>query len=225
MWVALIGNVLKHVRSRSFADWVSWTNIDFLHRSHRAEKRRQDRVSHGRPHSSRESSLEQDVESCKATPRVKDNTRCKTHRNGKPRKKAPRPARRRKSGEARGRPSYIDLVGLRENTLQHVRRNTRDRQLRCTSAHVCPFPRGASLNTGFSIPFLRSLKLRTCERVLSAGIMNAPSSSLLGTRISSWSANSLHKGANCFPISRSSIDLDRRTMIVVLTLQKGLSIS
>ena len=31
--------------------------------------------------------------------------------------------------------------------------------------------------------------------------------------------------ANCFPISRSSIDLDWRTVVVVLTLQKGLSIA
>ena len=38
-------------------------------------------------------------------------------------------------------------------------------------------------------------------------------------------ANTLQKGANCLPISRSSIDLDWRTAIVVLTMQKGLSIS
>ena len=109
---ALNGNVVKHVRSRSFADWVSCTNIEELYRSHRAEKRRR-MLNHAKQH--RES---------------KKNTKCTTHRNGKPRKKAPRPARRRKSGEARGRPSHIGLVGLRENTLQHNRRNTRDTQLR-----------------------------------------------------------------------------------------------
>ena len=52
-------NVVEHVRSISFADWVSCTNKHWLHRSHRAEKRKQDRGSHGRPHSSRESSPEQ----------------------------------------------------------------------------------------------------------------------------------------------------------------------
>ena len=65
------------------------------------------------------------------TLRVKDNTKCRTHRNWKPRKRAPPLARRRKGEEAKGQPSHIGLAGLRENTLQHVRRNTRDRQLRC----------------------------------------------------------------------------------------------
>ena len=129
--MALIRNILEQVMSVSFADWVSCTNMDWLHRSHRAEKRRQDSVSHGRPHSSREPSLEQDAASCKTSPRVKDNTKCRTHRNGKPRRRAPRHAKRRKGEEAKRRPSHIDLVGLRENTLQHFRRNTRNRQLRC----------------------------------------------------------------------------------------------
>ena len=128
--VALIRSILGQVMSVSFADWVSRTNMDWLHRSHRAEKRRQDRVSHVRSHSSKQSSLEQDGESHKATLQVKNNTKCKNHRNGKPLKKAPRPARRRKSGEARGRPSHIGLVDLRENALQHNRRNTKDRQIR-----------------------------------------------------------------------------------------------
>ena len=117
--------------SMSFADWVSCTNMDWLLRSHRAEKRRQDHASHGHPQSSRESSLEQDAESCTITPRVKDNTKYRTHRNGKPLKKAPRHSRRQKGDEARRRPSHIDLVGLTENTLQHFRRKTRNRQLRC----------------------------------------------------------------------------------------------
>ena len=36
-----------------------------------------------------------------------------------------------------------------------------------TRVNVCPLPRGASLNTSLPIPFLRSLMLRTCERVSS----------------------------------------------------------
>ena len=67
-------NVVEHERARSFTGWVSCTNMDWLHRSHRAEKRRQDGVSHGRPYSSKESSLKQHAESCKTTPWVKDNT-------------------------------------------------------------------------------------------------------------------------------------------------------
>ena len=54
--VALIRSILGQVMSVSFADWVSCTHMDWLHRSHRSEKRRQDRGSHGRPHSSRECS-------------------------------------------------------------------------------------------------------------------------------------------------------------------------
>ena len=45
--VALIGSILEQVMSMSFADWVSGTNMDWLLRSHRAEKRRQDNASHG----------------------------------------------------------------------------------------------------------------------------------------------------------------------------------
>ena len=113
-----------------FADLVSCTNMDWLHPSHKAEKRRQDSVSHGRPDSSKESSLEQHAESCKITPRIKDNTKCDTHRNVKPRKRAPRHARRQEGEEARRRPSHIDLVGLGENATLQVR-NTKNRQLRC----------------------------------------------------------------------------------------------
>ena len=51
--VALIGSILEQVMSVSFTDWVFCTKMDWLHPSHRAEKRRQDGVSHGRPHSSR----------------------------------------------------------------------------------------------------------------------------------------------------------------------------
>ena len=57
-------------------------------------------------------------------------------------------------------------------------------------------------------PFLRSLMLRICERASSAGTIKKPSSSPSRKRILSWSANTLDKNANCFPISRSSSDLD-----------------
>ena len=40
----LNGNDVKHVRSSSSADRVSCTKKDWLHRGHKAEKRRQDRV-------------------------------------------------------------------------------------------------------------------------------------------------------------------------------------
>ena len=159
--------------------------------------------------------------------RVKESAKCRTHRNGKPRKKkTPRPARRRKSGEAKGRPSHIGRAGLKDDPLQHFTGNTRNTQKSgATRVNNCPLPRGASLSTSFPTPFLRSLMLRTCERASSAGTMNAPSSSPSGKRILSWSANTFHNGANCFPISRSSSDLDRRTEIVVSALQKGLSTS
>ena len=150
---------------------------------------------------------------------------CRTHRQGKPRKRAPRPARRQKCGEAKGRPSHSGRAGVTDDPLEHFTRNTRNTQVRCNQVNNCPFPKGASLNTGFPMPFLRLLKLRICERASSAGTSKAPSSSPSGKRILSRSANTHHKGTNCFPISRSSSDLDWRTEIVVLALQKRLSIS
>ena len=132
---------------------------------------------------------------------------------------------RRKSGEARVRPSRMRPVSLRENPLQHLRRNARNRQIRCNRSNVCPLPSGANLKTSFPIPFLLSLMLRICERASSAGRKKTPSSSPSGKRTLSWSANSLHKGTNCFPISRSSIDLDWRTLIVELVQQRGLLIA
>ena len=67
--------------------------------------------------------------------------------------------------------------------------------------------------------------LRTCECVSSAGTINAPPSYPSGKRILSWSAIAHHRRAHCFSISRSSSDLDWRTVIVVLAQQKGRSIS
>ena len=43
----------------------------------------------------------------------------------------PRPARRRKSGEAKERPSHIGITGLRNDPLQRFKRNTGNRQIRC----------------------------------------------------------------------------------------------
>ena len=93
----------------------------------------------------------------------------------------------------------------------------------------CPLPQGASLNTGFPTPCLRSSMLRTCERGSSAGTTNEPLSSPSGKRIWSCSAKALHNGINCFPVSWSSSpvswsssDLAWRTKIVVLEEQQKL---
>ena len=110
-------NVIEHVRSTSFADGVSCTTFDWQQRSHRAVKRRQDRGSHGRPQSPRKSPLEQDEDSRKATPRIKKATKPRIQRQGRQPRKTPRPARRRKDGEARERPSHMRPVSLRENPL------------------------------------------------------------------------------------------------------------
>ena len=118
--------VKEHVSAASCADEVSCTTKDWLQRSHRAVKRRQERGSNGRPQSPRASSLEQDDDSCIATPRIKKNERCRTHRMRKPQKRTPRHARRRRSGQARERPSHLRPVGLREN-----QQNTRNRQIKC----------------------------------------------------------------------------------------------
>ena len=67
-----------------------------------------------------------------------------------------------------------------------------------TRVNNSPLPKEACLNTGFPIPFLRSLMLRTCARVSSAETMNAPSSSPSGKRILSWSANSTTKAQIAF---------------------------
>ena len=68
-------------------------------------------------------------------------------------------------------------------------------------ANTYPFPKGASLNTRFCTPFLRSLMLRTCERTSSARTMKAPMSSPSGKRPSNFSAKTLHRGAKRFPIT------------------------
>ena len=122
-----------------------------------------------------------------------------------------------KSGEARRRPSHMRPVNLRVNPLQHFMWKTRNRQINKSKRFSTA--KRSKLNTDFPIPFLRSLMLRTCERASSAGMMNAPSSSPSGKRIFNWLAKILYDGANCFPISRSSIDLDWCTAIVELVQQ------
>ena len=117
-------------------------------------------------------------------------------------KRGPRPARRRKSGEAKGRPSHIGRADLRDDLLQHSIRNARNTQIRSSKSKQLSVYKVTSLNTGFPTPFLRSLMLRTCARAPSAGTIKAPVSSASGTRTLP------HKGENCFPISRFSSDLD-----------------
>ena len=80
-------------------------------------------------------------------------------------------------------------------------------------ANTCPFPNGASLNSGFPTPFVRSL-LRTCDRKLSAKTLNAPVSSPSKKRTLSFSVKTFHRGANCFPNCRTSNDLDWLTVII-----------
>ena len=153
---------------------------------------------------------------CMVMLRVKDNTRCRTHRNGKPRKKG---ASTGQAAEKRGGKRAAMTCC---NTSQGKAGTHRSG---ATRANNCPHPKEGILNTGFPMPFRRSLMLRTCERASSAGTINAPSSSPSGKRNLSCSAKNYHKGATCFPISQSSSDLDCRTVIVVLAQQNGLSIS
>ena len=176
-------------------------------------------VSHGRPHSYRGSSLGQDVASCTVKQRDKESAKRRNHRKRKPLKMGPRPARRQKSGGAKGRPSHIGRAGLRGHFLQHFTRNT---QVRCNKSKQLS---ASKKQKWFSNAVSLILMLRTCERASSAGTIKAPPPSPSGKRILSCSANTSHRGANCFPIFRYSIDLDWRTEITGLALQKGLSIS
>ena len=183
-------NVIEYVRSTSFADGVSYTNIDWLQRSHRAEKRRQERGSHGRPHSTREASLEQYDDSCKVKPRIKKATERRIHRNKK--QKAPRPARRRNSGEARERPPHMRPVNLREDPLQHFKRNTRNTQLRCNKSKHFAATKRSKFENRFSYSVSSILDAENLRASIERRMMNSPSSSPSGKRILSWSANSLH---------------------------------
>ena len=108
------------------------------------------RVSRGRPHSYRGSSLEDGVVSRKVKQRTRDNTICKAHRKGKPRKKGPPPARRRKSGEAKGRPSHIGRADLRGDLLQHVVRNTRNMQIRISNCKPLSVSQRSKFENWFS---------------------------------------------------------------------------
>ena len=128
--VALIGNILKQVRSISFADWC--TNMDWFALKPQGSKRRDTTMLRTCAHIHKknlpwskmlhharlrcESKLIQSVEPIETANRGK---------------RAPRHARRQKGEEAKRRPSHIGLVGLRENPLQHFTKNTRNTQVRC----------------------------------------------------------------------------------------------
>ena len=199
------------------AGWISCTNMERLCCSHRAVKKRHVALPHGRMHSSKGFSSEQVSIICKETLRINERAMCRPHRKGKPRNKAPRPAMRQSRGDAKGRPSHPVRAGLRVTRGLHTSGETR--------ANVCLLPRRGSLNAGFATPFLRSLMLRTCERASRAGTTNEPLSSPSGKRIRSSATKALHKGINCFPVSRTSTDLEWRTKIVFLEVHKTVSIS
>ena len=103
------------------------------------------------------------------------------------------------------------------NTSSRISRTCRSIAMR---ANTCPFPNGASLNSGFPTPFVRS-SLRICDRKLSAKTMNVFVSSPSKKKILSFSVKTFHGGANCFPNCRTSNDLDWRTVILVLPWQSG----
>ena len=69
---------------------------------------------------------------------------------GTKKKETPRPARPRKSGEAREQPSHTRPVDLRENPLQHPRRNTRNRQIRCNKGKRLSTTKRSKLENQFS---------------------------------------------------------------------------
>ena len=175
-------------------------------------------------HSELELSLEQDAASCTITHRDKESTKCRSHRNGKPqRKKALRLAKRQKGEVAKRRPSHIGLVGLRENPLQHFRRNTRNRQIRCNKCKCVSTSKGSKFEHRFSNPFSSIFNAEDLGASIKCWNDECTFAISKGKTLS-WPANSLHNGANCFPISRSSKDLDWRTAIFVLVQQKGLLI-
>ena len=168
--VALIGNVLKQVRLLSFAGWISCTNMDWLRWNHRAVKKRHDMVSHGRPHSKRESSLEQDTASCTMALRVKESTKCRTHRNGKPAEKgaSTRQAAEKRWGEKAAITHWLcwlerwPVATLRKEDQEH-RNQVQQGQ---TTVH---FQKVQVWTLVFHTQYLRSLMLRICERASSAG--------------------------------------------------------
>ena len=155
--------VKEQLSSSSCANEVSCVTRVWLQRSHRAVKRRQDRGSHGRSQTLKVLSLETDHHSRSGKLRVKRNMNRRTHRMRKPQIKAPRPARRRRNGEARERPSHMWLVGLRTCCKTSCEIPGTDRS-DATSINV----------VHYQVGFLRSLTLRICDRESTAGMMNTP---------------------------------------------------
>ena len=155
------------------------------------------------------------VACCKVRQRAKDNANCRVHRKRKRLKKRLPPAKRRKSGEGRKGGNHTTCC----NTSSRIPGTRRSGAVR---ANTCPFPLGASLNTGFHTPFLRSLMLITCERTSSAGTMKTSVSSPSRKRTLSFVAKTLPQGRKLFPNFPSSRDLDWRTVKLVLLRQNEL---
>ena len=114
---------------------ISCTDMDWLYRSHRAVKKRRDRVSCGRPHSFKGPFVEQGVASCEIKQRTRESTNCTAHRKGKPRKMCfDFPGSGKRSGVegatvTHGRTVLSQVAGLLDDLLQHVVRNARNTQL------------------------------------------------------------------------------------------------
>ena len=99
-------------------------------------------------------------------------------------------AKRQKGDAATKRPSHIDRAGLRENTFQHKFSNS-----------VSPIFNAGDLRA--------SIERRDDECTI-----------VISIREEIYVGRPIHQGADCFPISRSSIDLDCRTMISVLVRKR-----
>ena len=84
----------------------------------------------------------------KTTPRFRDNSVEPIETGNRGNHASTRQAAKRK--EAKRRRSHIDLVGLRETTLQHFRRNARNRQLRCNKGHCLSASNKGNLEHRFS---------------------------------------------------------------------------
>ena len=101
------------------------TNVDWLHRNHRAEKRRQDCVSHGRPHSQRESSWSKMLNHAKQRCESKITQSVEPIETGNRGKRRLDPPGGEKA-ERRGSGRHTMTLLACERTLHHFRRNTRN---------------------------------------------------------------------------------------------------
>ena len=147
----------------------------------------------------------------KAKQQTRENTNCKSSRRETTEKGA---ARRRRSGKRRGAGLGYDLLHMSSGVPGTCRSGA-------VRANTCPFPKRASLNTGYPTPFRRSLLLRTCELTSSARTMKEPLSFPIREKNFKLFDQNSPQGAKRLPISRSSNDLDWRTVILVLLWQSG----